>query len=683
MTVRSAVLCSLLVFLTAVAPTPGWAASNEVGAASYLGAEASEGSKLFQQQCTNCHLRNLAGSDVVPPLAGGRFLSKWKAKPVSELAIKIRDTMPPEKPKSLTEKASLELTAYLLRANRIPAGKISIAAIAATAPTSAATVETTTGISTPVFLPITDKTLQNPDPADWLNWRRTLDGWGYSPLKHITRDNVAKLQLAWAWTMPPGEVQPTPLIYRGIMYLSYANGVQALDAASGDLYWDFKLPASGTKRNIAIYDDKVFIHTQSGNIYALNAQSGKIVWDTKIADPAGKGYGFSSGAIVVNGKLVAGLTSCGKYKDDTCYIVAHDAKTGKELWRTSTVARPGEPGGDTWGDHALKFRAGSEAWLPGSYDPKLNLIYWGTAQAKPWAAAQRKFADAALYSNATLALNPDTGKIVWFYQHIPGESHDEDEVYEPILIDDGGKRSLFKMGKVGILWELDRQTGKFLSANDIGYQTLLNLDKKTGKVAYRPNVLPVIGKQVDYCPGPGGLKNLWSMSYHPETKAFYIPIKVSCAQSTFEDVPLVEGGGGNGPATRKSVRHPAAPNHIGEFIAMDSKTGEIKWRHRNRTAYDSAALATGGGLAFVGDMDRRFYAFDVNNGAMLWSTRLANAAEGYPVTYAVNGEQYVAITSGPGPIFISLDVDTFLPGSKRAGTTPTIHVFKLPASPPR
>ena len=490
-------------------------------------------------------------------------------------------------------------------------------------------------MQTKPFKPVTDEMLQNPDPADWINWRRTLDGWGYSPLNQINRSDVSGLQLAWSLALGPGETEPTPLVYGGTMYLPMPNGVTALDAATGEFIWEYKRQGAIAKRNVAIYADKVILNTRDAHIIALDARTGKVAWDTTLADPAKKNYGFSSGAIIAKGKILSGMTSCGVYQDDTCYITAHDANTGKELWRTSTVARPGEPGGDTWAGLPLAFRAGSEPWIPGSYDPRTNLIYWGTAQPKPWTQAARGTDAASLYPNSTLALDADTGKIVWYFQHIPGESHDMDEVFESILVDDGGRQSVFRMGKIAVLWELERRTGKFLNAYDLGYQNLLNIDSKTGRATYRAGILPKIDESIEFCSGPGGFKNLWSMAYHPDTRAFYIPIKLSCQRSKFGAVPQVIGGGGNGPSDRGSLPHPASPNDLGEFLAMDSRTGKVLWRKRQSLPFDTAALTTGGGLAFIGDMNRYFSAFDVTNGEVLWKTRLPTAAEGSPITYAV------------------------------------------------
>src|SRR6202171_734104 len=384
------------------------------------------------------------------------------------------------------------------------------------------------------FRPVTEATLRSPAAGDWLNWRRTDNAWGYSPLDQITRQNVQQLQLAWSWAMDDtGAQEATPLVYDGVMYLPNPRGVCGASAAAPGYLLGENPPADkartpapaagggeqsaiprlaqrpaaevggegarGIQRNIAIYGDRIFGTTNDAHIVAVDARTGKLVWDTQVADP-NLGYGYTSGPIVVRGKVIAGITGCTRYKEDVCFITGHDAASGKELWRTSTIARPGEPGGDTWGDLPLFLRAGSDAWISGSYDPETNLVYWGTAQAKPWARAVRGTDGAALYTNSTLALDPDTGKMKWYYQHVPAETQDMDEVFESILIDTGGRKSLFKMGKLGILWQLDRTSGAFIHSTDIGYQTILDVNPQTGKVTYRPGQVPYIGDEVDMCP---------------------------------------------------------------------------------------------------------------------------------------------------------------------------------------
>jgi alcohol dehydrogenase (cytochrome c) len=541
------------------------------------------------------------------------------------------------------------------------------------------------------FKPVTEAMLLDPDPADWPNWRRTVDGWGYSPLKQINTQNVHQLQLAWSWGLAPGLSQPTPLVSNGIMYVpSPGGGAQALDAANGDLIWEYRsLPADGgpmrtsPMRTLAIYGDKVYVATADARLVALNARTGAVAWDHQVADTK-LGYTYSSGPIVVKGMVVAGITGCQRYKNDVCFISAHNGQTGKELWRTSTIARPGEPGGDTWGDLPLTFRAGGDAWIPGSYDPRANLIFWGTSQPKPWTRFARGTDGDALYTNCTLAIDPATGRIVWFYQHIPGETHDMDETFERILVDAGGRSSVFTMGKLAILWELDRKTGAFLSAHDLRYQNLLDIDARTGKTTYRPNMIPKAGVELEFCPSSSGFKSLRAMAYHPDTQAFYIPLLLSCEKGTFSgDVKREEGGGGSGGVRRTNLPHPESPDGIGELLAMHARTGKVLWRHRTRTPPNTAALTTGGGLVVVGDFDRYVYVLDAVEGKVLFQTRLPTSVQGYPISYAVRGKQYLAIPAGTGGGQWVTTIPTELtPEKKIAPGANGIFVFALPDTAP-
>jgi alcohol dehydrogenase (cytochrome c) len=562
------------------------------------------------------------------------------------------------------------------------------------------------------FRPVTEAMLRNPAPGDWLNWRRTDNAWGYSPLDQINKQNVQQLQLAWSWAMDDtGANEATPLVYDGIMYLPNPRGViQALDAATGDLIWTYRpqvarrqAPATGgggeqtaiprlaqgnaaagdgrgIQRNIAIYGDKLFATTGDAHVVAIDARTGKLVWDTKAADTQ-LGYEYTSGPIVVHGKVIAGITGCSRYKEDVCFISAYDAATGKEVWRTSTIARPGEPGGDSWGDLPLHFRAGGDAWISGSYDPEANLVYWGTAQAKPWARVARGTDGDALYTNSTLALDPDTGKLKWFYQHLPGETQDMDEVFERILVDVGGRKSVFEMGKLGILWQLDRTNGQFIRASDLGYQTIVQVNPQSGKVTYLAGKIPQLGKEVDMCPSTAGFKSWRAMSYNPQTNAFYIPMSLSCEKATFSSVEKIVGKGGTGPVARSDYKHPESGGSLGEFLAMDLRTGRVLWRQRTPSPSNTAAMATAGGVVFGGDWDRHVYAYDAATGKILWETRLSTSAQGFPITYLAKGKQYVAIPAGVGGgSWSTLLGPELAPEIRHPNSGNAIFVFALPAA---
>src|SRR2546426_2543184 len=532
--------------------------------------------------------------------------------------------------------------------------------------------------------PVPEAMLRNPAPGDWLNWRRTDNAWGFSPLDKINRQSVKNVHGVWPGAMDASGAQESArLVHDGIMSLPTPRGViQALDGATGDLIWEYRPEAAqtaapapggggaaptaisplpqranvgggggderrGIQRNIAIYGDKVFGTTNDVRIVAVEARTGKLVWDTKVADSK-LGYSYTSGPIVVRGKVIAGITGCTRYKEDVCFITGHDAATGREVWRTSTIARPGEPGGDTWGNLPLTFRAGGDAWIPASYDPEANLVYWATAQAKPWARVARGTDGDALYTNSTLALDPDTGKMKWYYQHLPGETQDMDEVFESILVDAGGRKSLFKMGKLGILWQLDRTNGQFIHATDLGYQPMVQVNAQTGKVTYLPGKIPQLGVELEMCPSTAGFKSWRAMSYNPQTRAFYIPMNLNCEKGTFGPVEKVVGRGGTGPVGRTDYKHPESGGNLGEFLAMDTRTGKVLWRQRTPSPSNTAALTTAGGLVFGGDWDRHMYAYDAATGKILWQTRLPTSAQGFPITYLARGKQYVAMPAGGG-----------------------------------
>ena len=554
------------------------------------------------------------------------------------------------------------------------------------------------------YTPVSEEMLRNPAPGEWLNWRGTDNAWGYSPLDQITLDNVGELQLAWSWAMDEtGSQEAAPLAHDGILYVPNPRGViQALDGATGDLIWEYRpgvtlrvdgtrtsdntgLPANaravvgrGVQKNIAIYGDMIYAATGDASIVAVDARTGREVWKTAVADP-GLGYFYVAGPIVAHGKLITGISGCERYKDDVCFITGHDAITGQELWRTSTIARPGEPGGDTWGDLPLRFRAGSDAWIAGSYDAETNLVYWATSQAKPWARAVRGTAGDALYTNSSLALDPDTGELVWHYQYLPGETHDMDEVFESVLIDLDGRRSLFKMGKLGILWQIDRTTGEFINATDIGYQNILSVDSETGEVRYRPGMIPEIGVEIEMCPSTSGFKSWRAMAFSPLTNALYIPVALNCELATFGPAERILGGGGTGPVRRINTPHPASEGNLGELLVIDIRNGEVMWRHRTPSPINTAALTTAGDLGFAGDWDRHMYAYNAWSGDILWQTRLPTSTQGFPISYLADGKQYVAIPVGGGGSSWSTTLPRELaPSIRRPRNGNSLHVFALP-----
>ena len=553
------------------------------------------------------------------------------------------------------------------------------------------------------FVPVTDAMLQDPDPADWLMWRRTLDNWGYSPLSQIDRGNVRELGLVWTRQLTDGDQEGTALVHDGVLYFPNPFDVtQAFNAATGDLLWEFRrpvpddaadyFPAPGNNRNLAIYDHYILDNGADGYAYAIDARTGELAWETHILDYR-RGAKNSSGPIVANGKVISGRSCEPEGGPEACVVTAFDARTGQELWRTRTIPKPGEAGDETWGGWPYEQRWHVGMWMVPSFDPETNRIYVGTSVTAP----APKFMIAGpteqyLYHNSTLALDGDTGEIVWYFQHVV-DHWDLDHPFERLLIetevspDPESVRWInprvragetYKVitgipGKTGLVYTLDRETGQFLWARETIMQNVISdINTESGAAVVNPDkVFSRVGQELLICPSTSGGKNYPAGTYSPMTGLMYYPLQNTCMMSTstsaVPDPDELYAINNRGQIT------PGVTN-VGTIEAISVETGRTAWKLEQR-AGTLSLISTGGGLLFGGDVNGRFRAYNAENGDVLWEVNLGSPVNGYPVTFEVDGRQYVAISTGGSGLAFGL---ARLTPELKPGSGNQLYVFALP-----
>ena len=693
---------SLVVASVLGGATLGAQAPNRI---SFTEEQAEQGRTTYAERCASCHGENLDDGEVAPPLKGVDFRERWRSETPDALFTLTTDTMPQDQPGVLDDATYAALVAFMYQENGTPArGDVlpdDLALLAALAPprwprggggglAPGAALPPYPMPSNPAvgLQPVTDAMLENPPPGDWLLWRRTYDASGFSPLDRIDRSNVDELRVAWSWSLPPGPNESTPIVHDGVLFIhGYGDEVQALDAATGDLLWQYsrRLPrgtAPSVKRGMSLYGDRLYVPTSDAHIVALEARTGRVVWDKPAADREA-GYRMTGGTLVVRGKVMVGTT--GRVGGGN-WIVALDTETGDEAWRFATIAQPGEPFGNSWNGLPVEARNGGSVWIPGSYDPVNNLAFFApgnTYDTGPLRdlVSRPGVTNDALYLDATLALNPDTGELVWHFQHQANGQWDLDWAFErqimELTVDGETKRLVVTSGKQAIFDLLEADTGAYVGSIDLGLQNLVTaIDPVTGAKTTDPALLPGDGETKMVCPHVSGGRGWMPTSYDARSKVVYLPIVEAC----MDLVPVPEGERGSlSSGVRWTVRpRPESDGNYGRLEAVNLETGETVWIARQRAPQTTGTLVTAGGLVFAGALDRRVAAYDSDTGEQLWQTRLNEVPSSSPISYEVNGRQYVAMIVGSGG-YQSTSYGTMVPEIRNPpGRGAALWVFRLP-----
>ena len=663
--------------------------------------QADLGRTLYAAKCAACHGNELQGQ-IAGPLIGGAFLGQWGAgsATVGDLYTYIHDTMPPGLGGTLSDAEYAAIVAHILRENRaradaplepdaeklaalsLPPGEVGVGGLSTRVhplapgpaiPNPLATYET-----------VTDALLAAPPPEEWPAWRRSHLGLGYSPLDQIDTANVGRLTIAWAQALPAGVNMNEPLVHNGVLFVfGYGDQVFAFDAASGRQLWRYqrKLPQGtplNSRKTIALYGDKLYTATSDNHMVALDARTGSEVWDRAI--PGSEGMRIPGGPLAADGVIMQGLTT---QAPGGGIIAAFDAETGEHLWSFETVAKPGQLGGDTWNGVPGDQRKGGSVWTSGSFDPVNKLALWGvgnTYDTGPLRDLKPGMNNDALFMESTLAFEPRTGKLAWYYQHNRNDQYDLDWVFDRVIgtlvVDGEPRRVVITGGKSGLFDALDARTGQYLKTVDQGYQDYIDrIDPVTGDKHVRPEKIPGKDKGPVYmCPHGGGGRNWSPTSWNPATRVLFVNARNVCTDLT----PSIGPGFLTTGVNAVYAPPPEDDGLYGILQAIDFQSGKVLWETRRRQTPDMGILTTAGGLLFTGWMDRQFVAYDQETGMELWRTGVTGVPNASAITYAIDGKQYVAMVTGVGNP-LSFGIPDVIPETQLPSvTSSSVYVFALP-----
>ncbi|MBM3812954.1 MAG: PQQ-dependent dehydrogenase, methanol/ethanol family [Acidimicrobiia bacterium] len=508
--------------------------------------------------------------------------------------------------------------------------------------------------------PVTYERLLNAgsEPGNWLTYGGDYRSHHFSPLTQITAENVHRLRVKWIYQFHKTKVEATPIVVDGLMFLTRPpSDVIALDAETGRELWTYqhRIAQKGyvccgeVNRGLAILGSTLYLTTLDAKLVALDAESGRVLWKRDLADPS-VNYSGTAAPLALNGKIIVGIA--GGDAGIRGFLDAYDAKTGARLWRFWTIPAPGEKGSETWGGELWKH-GGAATWITGSYDPELNLVYWGTGNPAPDYNGDVRPGDN-LYSCSLLAINPDTGELKWYFQFTPHDTHDWDATQVPVLID-APRKLVVVPSRNGFHYVLDRETGKFLSARPFVKQTWAKEIDKNGRPVLNPGQEPTLEGNDSVWPGVDGANNWFSPSYSPLTKLLYLNAREERRRYFKTDAPEFQpgqgffgGGGGGGLRFRPE-------ESWGKLIAMVPETGEIKWEHKIQTPPWAGTLATAGNVVFTATPSGNFYAVDARTGKHLWNFHGGGSVYASPISFLSRGKQVVTIPMGDILIAFSLD----------------------------